>query len=87
MTTLTVGPGATSVADRDSTRHSITYSSATAVTVSNGPVLLIPRDQLYYWSRAWQLQEAEAEAEIRAGKARHFESANEAIAWLLSGDE
>lgn len=46
----------------------------------------IPSNQLYYWTRKWQEGEQEALREIEAGKGRRFESARDAIHWLLSDD-
>jgi hypothetical protein len=51
------------------------------------PVAISP-SQAYYWKRSWQEAEHEALEEIRAGKARTFESAEAAIRYLLApGDE
>lgn len=46
----------------------------------------ISRTQLYYWSAKWQADEAETLAELKSGDTRQFESASDAIRWLLSDD-
>jgi hypothetical protein len=43
-------------------------------------------DQLYYWTDEWQANEALAIEEIRTGKARVFDNADEAIKWLMSAE-
>lgn len=47
----------------------------------------IPHSQLYYWTRSWQENEAAALDEIERGDSVTFDSADDAIRWLLSGDE
>lgn len=47
---------------------------------------IVAGDQAYYWTRAWQEDEAEARAEIAAGNARRFSSPGAAIRWLLDED-
>ena len=44
----------------------------------------INRSQAYYWSRIWQMGEQESRAELAAGHGRTFDTAEEAIRWLLS---
>lgn len=46
----------------------------------------ISRAQLYYWSAKWQADETETLMEIESGNAHHFDDADGAIRWLLSGD-
>jgi hypothetical protein len=54
-------------------------------TASNarGPVLSVPRSQLYYWTRRWQEDEAEAVAELERGEGVGFDDPRDAIRWLL----
>jgi hypothetical protein len=51
------------------------------------PIVAVPRSQLYYWSPEWRKLESEALAELRSGEARRFETAADAIRWLLSEDD
>lgn len=47
----------------------------------------IDRGQAYYWSYRWQLGEQESRAELGSGQGVTFESAADAIRWLLSADK
>ena len=49
-----------------------------------GKIVSIPESQLYYWTTAWQRDEAEARAELDAGQGVRFEDSTEALRWLLS---
>ena len=40
--------------------------------------------QDYYWTEEWQAAEAEALAELEAAEGLRFESAEDAIRWLLT---
>jgi len=44
---------------------------------------MIPRSQLYYWTRAWQEGEAEAVADLDAGRSRTFTDPRELARYLL----
>ena len=56
---------------------------ATTPVRPGGPPLVIPESQEYYWTSEWQAGEREALAEIAAGQTKEFESAQDAIRWLL----
>ena len=43
------------------------------------PLAMIPRDQLWHWSPEWQAVEREADEDIKAGRVKSFESAEELI--------
>jgi hypothetical protein len=58
-----------------------------AATNRGGTVLVVPASQLYYWKRAWQADEQCAMAELARGEGREFESATDAIRWLLADDD
>lgn len=49
--------------------------------------LFVPREQLYFWSVAWQVGEAEALQDIEAGRVRRFSSGADAADWLLSDED
>ncbi len=49
--------------------------------------LFIPRNQAYYWTREWQVDEAEADEEIRRGELRRFSDVDEAMRWLDSPED
>ncbi len=43
----------------------------------------IPADQVYYWSRQWQRDEAESLANLKAGRAKTFDNPTDAVRYLL----
>lgn len=47
----------------------------------------IPISQLYFWSRAWQEAESESVDELASGRKKTFDTAGDAISWLLSPDD
>lgn len=49
--------------------------------------LFIARNQLYYWTCAWQEGEAEALRDLEEGRYRTFPNGRAAAAWLLRDDE
>jgi hypothetical protein len=51
------------------------------------PARWLPPDQEYYWTEEWQAGERETRAELGAGHGMRFESAEDAIRWLLSDDD
>ncbi|MGH3548884.1 MAG: hypothetical protein ACRDQU_12400 [Pseudonocardiaceae bacterium] len=48
---------------------------------------VVPASQLYYWTRAWQVNERRAAAELARGEGREFQSTTDAVRWLLSDDD
>ncbi len=48
------------------------------------PLAMIPRDQLWFWTREWQKMEQEAELDVSAGRYRDYRGARRAIAALKS---
>jgi transposase-like protein len=44
---------------------------------------MIPRSQLYYWTRTWQEGEAAALADLEAGRSRVFTDPRELARYLL----
>jgi antitoxin MazE len=48
------------------------------------PATLIPKDQLWFWSREWQEKEREASQEIARGNVKEFDSVDELIKDLKS---
>ena len=46
------------------------------------PKQLIDKDQTWFWTEAWQATEREAEDDLRAGRAKAFETLDELIADL-----
>jgi hypothetical protein len=51
------------------------------------PPLFVPRGQLYYWTREWQLGEAEAMREIENGETQTFANGTSAAKWLLDDED
>jgi hypothetical protein len=62
-------------------------SSEAVSTMAKQTMITVPEEQRYYWSPAWQQAEAESRREHAAGKARRFETAEDAVAWLLDDDD
>lgn len=48
---------------------------------------MIPRSQAYYWSRAWQAEEAEALDDLRTGRSRVFDDPGDLARYLLGAGE
>jgi AbrB family looped-hinge helix DNA binding protein len=46
------------------------------------PKKLVDKSQAWFWSKAWQAAEREAEADIQAGRVHEFSNAEAAIAFL-----
>ncbi|WP_298443123.1 hypothetical protein [Ferrimicrobium sp.] len=61
------------------------YLSGAAIAVEAPEVhpLTVAKDQLYYWSKAWQDEEQKALEDIRHGRVTHIRSAADLEAWLL----
>ena len=51
------------------------------------PKKMIPADQQWFWTEKWQAGEREAQAEIKAGKVKHFDSMEEFLTDLGKEDE
>ena len=49
--------------------------------------MFVPASQAYFWTPAWQRAEAEADADIEAGRVERFTSMADAIAALNADDE
>ena len=43
------------------------------------PKKLVDKSQAYFWTEEWQKGEAEAEADIRAGRVKTFDSVEELL--------
>ncbi len=48
------------------------------------PVSLIPKDQLWFWTREWQEKEREADEDIARGNVKEFESVEDLLKELKS---
>ena len=63
------------------------YAASAATTLPRGVPkhmpTMIPRSQLYYWTRAWQEGEAKAIADIEAGRSQVFSDPRELARYLL----
>ena len=51
------------------------------------PPPVIPAGQEYYWTSGWQAGERDTLAELEAGNARTFSTADDALRYLLSADD
>lgn len=84
MTTMTMpinGRGTTS-----NVKPFVAASPAENSSNVAGPGFSAPEAQLYYWTYAWQKNEAAARADIAAGDLVSFENADDVLAWLDSDD-
>ena len=57
------------------------------VKVKDGEIVLrvkklIDKEQAWFWTKRWQQGEAEAEADISAGRVHSFDTAKEAVTFL-----
>ena len=46
-------------------------------TIVIRPVIIIPKDQAWFWSKEWQKEEKQAEKDIKNGKFKKFNSSQE----------
>jgi antitoxin MazE len=46
------------------------------------PVMLVPKEQAYFWTKEWQALEKSTEEDKRKGKIHEFNNEDEAIEWL-----
>ena len=82
-------PAATHKVDPEGTIGKGYASLQLRPTVTNPgqrPPLFVSRDELFYWTAAWQAGERESSAELKAGQARRFASGEELLSWLRSPD-
>lgn len=90
MTTATVEPQNTTASSTD-VGMADASSSLSRLPTAEDLVLIpggfLPREQEYYWSEAWQAGEQESRAELAAGRGVRFDTADDAIRWLLSDDD
>lgn len=82
MTTMTVSSAATAGPTPTAAYASSNLAPGVEL-VASSPVT---EAQLYYWSARWQADQAETLAELDAGHSVEFDSADDAIRWLLSAD-
>jgi hypothetical protein len=79
---MSPAPTATNVAPLD-----VSDRDAATNTVTPHPTrlpLFVPRDDLFFWTSAWQEGERESAAEREAGNLRTFEDPKDLFRWLLS---
>lgn len=50
------------------------------------PVIVIPKEQAYFWTKEWQLGELEATKQIGDGRIKKFDSVEDLMADLQSDD-
>ncbi len=77
--TLEITPGAVSMSERRSGAAFMGY-------VGSRPPLFVPRDQVFFWTSAWQAGEAESARAREAGDVHDFDNAEDALRWLTSPD-
>jgi len=70
---------------------SVGHSSISRLPAGGDVVLIqggwLPRDQEYYWTEEWQAGERETRTELAAGNGVRFDTADDAIRWLLTDDD
>jgi hypothetical protein len=82
--TLTISPFANG---QESTEHVRVTETTSQVEGERLIPFSVPRGQLYYWTRRWQVDEREALKELDAGLGREFSDGKSAAEWLLTDDE
>lgn len=50
------------------------------------PMVQVPANQQWFWTKEWQQGEQEADEDIQAGRVQSFEDSDEAMTWLDSDD-
>ncbi len=86
MTTLTLNESRTAQTHHDVAAQAV----ASNIAPERGAVaipLVIPRDELYYWTATWQDGEQESRAALARGEGRSFPSAAAAIRALLDPND
>jgi hypothetical protein len=58
-----------------------------STTVRRRVPLFVARDQLYYWTRDWQVGEQEALRDLDEGRFRTFPDGASAAEWLLRDED
>ena len=89
MGTITIEDDASATNAEYLTDHDLRSSEAT-VRPHPGAQLLPPATDLgeaYYWTHAWQAAQRESLDALERGEGITFDSADDAIRWLLSSDE
>lgn len=86
MATITISDAQTSEQSTTSLNVTSEATAYVAHAARRDAPLFVPHDQAYYWTMAWQRDEAEALREIAEGQARRFSSGAAAAAWLLADD-
>ena len=66
--------------------QSVSHVSGQVVRRAGTP-LAIDAGQAYYWSVKWQHDQGQSRREITEGKGITFDTADDAIRWLLSPDD
>ncbi|MFD1064749.1 AbrB/MazE/SpoVT family DNA-binding domain-containing protein [Oceanobacillus locisalsi] len=51
------------------------------------PVITIAKDQTWFWSPEWQQEEREADEDIKHGRVKTFDNADDAIAYLRDDED
>jgi len=63
------------------------YQVRAPVEAATRAAFSVPSEQLYYWSREWQVAESEAVQELERGEGVAFDNPADAVRWLLDGDD
>jgi hypothetical protein len=66
---------------------SVTIGVGAPITAGKRPPLFVTRDELFFWTAAWQKGEAESRAERDAGQIRRFDNGAELLDWLRSDED
>lgn len=87
MAVLEVNLGATSSRTFRMSSSAVTNWSHQPTNASRTVAPLTSQAQAYYWTHAWQTDEAETLASLAEGNGHVFTDAQAAIRWLLSSDD
>jgi hypothetical protein len=79
--------------DRDTTTGNAAETVAPTAAAANTPTVphpplpaFVPRDELYFWSYAWQESQRRSQAQLEAGEFVEFDDPRDMVRWLLSDD-
>jgi hypothetical protein len=87
MSTVTIDPRQNAERQAETMIAAYPATSASSKKRELRVPLFISKGQAYYWTREWQAGEAEALAEIAAGRVHRFPSGSAAAAWLLADED
>jgi hypothetical protein len=80
----------TGIATSSSSATGIVVGAATTLpsnVASSGGPIAVGLDELFFWTRKWQADEAESLEARRRGEVRTFDTGRDAVRWLLDCED